>query len=72
MLRWLSIYVALSRPRSLSRLRSIGLTDSIKTIIEEGPPSGLVSHFKELFGTKIDATSTEAAWVLRELGWADT
>ena len=69
-LRWLATYVALSRPRSLAQLRSIGLTAAIRAIIEEGPPKGLLTRFQELFETKIAETELAAVAALEELGWA--
>ena len=71
MLRWLSVYVALSRPRSLKQLRSIGLNDGIREIIEQGPPAGLLSRFEELFGSNIEATSVQASKVMQKLGWSE-
>ena len=37
-LKWIACYMALSRVRSLSELRSIGLTSSIRELIDLGPP----------------------------------
>ena len=71
MLRWLSVYVALSRPRSLAQLRSIGLSDAIREIIQQGPPKGLLDRFEELLGGNIEKTKIEAAKVLEGLRWAD-
>ena len=50
---WLSVYVMLSRARSLSRLRALGITPNIRNIIEQGPPSMLVENFETLFRKKI-------------------
>ena len=71
MMRWLSVYVALSRPRSLAQLRSIGLSDAIREIIQQGSPKGLLDRFEEFFGGNIEKTKIEAAKVLEELRWAD-
>ena len=71
MLRWLSVYVALSRPRSLAQLRSVGISDAIRKIIEQGPPQGLINRFEELFGDNIEKTKVEAAMILGEPGWAE-
>ena len=71
-LRWLATYVALSRPRSLAQLRSIGLTPAIRELIEEGPPEGLLSRFRELFETKIAENQVAAEAALEELGWASS
>ena len=59
----LIVYVILSRVRSLSRLRSIGLTSKIRNIIEGGPQSMVAEHFERLFRTKITNTikATEAS-----------
>ena len=37
-IRWLIVYVMLSRPRSLATLKSVNLTKQIRDIIEQGPP----------------------------------
>ena len=51
-IKWLCVYVLLSRVRSLSRLRSIGLTSKIRQIIEGGPPKMLAENFEKLFREK--------------------
>jgi hypothetical protein len=56
--KWLLIYVMLSRPRSLATLKSVGLTEKIRSIIEQGPPEELVATFHLLFDAKI--TNTKA------------
>ena len=68
-LRWLATYVALSRPPSLAQLISVGLPDDLRTIIEGGPPQGILSRFHDMFREKEEATHTRAAEVMRELGW---
>ena len=50
--KWLIVYVMLSRPRSLATLKSVGLTDKVRTIIEQGPPEELVATFHKLFEKK--------------------
>ncbi|CAK9022774.1 unnamed protein product [Durusdinium trenchii] len=40
-MRWLAAYVALSRVRSLDRLRSVGLDNKNRAILEQGPPNTL-------------------------------
>ena len=60
-IKWLCIYVLLSRVRSLSRLRSIGLTSKIRRIIVGGPPKMLAEHFEKLFREKIVKTRKAAA-----------
>ena len=37
-MRWLTVYMALSRVRSLKQFRSIGLKDIVKALIDDGPP----------------------------------
>ena len=68
-IKWLIVYVMLSRVRSLSRLRSIGLSPKIRKIIEGGPPSMLADNFEKLFRTKIDDTSKAARAARAALGW---
>ena len=59
-IKWLIVYVMLSRPRCLASLQSVGLTEKVRSVIEEGPPEDLVSSFRKLFQEKIDATKAEA------------
>ena len=51
----------LSRPRSLATLTSVGLTDKVRAIIEQGPPEELVATFHKLFDDKIKKTKALAA-----------
>jgi hypothetical protein len=55
-IKWLIVYVMLSRPRSLASIRSIGLTSAVRDIIEQGPPEELVGTFHKLFAAKIQDT----------------
>ena len=55
-IRWLIVYVMLSRPRSLATLKSVNLTKKIRDIIEQGPPGDVVANFDQLFREKIEAT----------------
>ena len=55
-IRWLIVYVMLSRPRSLATLKSVNLTKGIRDIIEKGPPEDLVANFDLLFHDKIEQT----------------
>ena len=55
-IQWLIVYVMLSRPRSLSQLKSVNLTTKIREIIEGGPPEDLVHNFHSLFSEKIEET----------------
>ena len=63
--------MALSRVRSLSEFRSIGLTSSIRELIDLGPPEGFLSRFLKIFGDKISRTHEAVEDVLQELGWND-
>ena len=68
-IKWLIVYVLLSRVRSLANLRSIGITSQIRKIIEAGPPSMLAENFERLFGTKITNTKAAAVAAKCALGW---
>ena len=68
-MKWTSCYMALSRVRSLSTLRSIGLTSDIKELIDAGPPPGGLTRFYQVFGDKIDKTHDEMAAAMTELKW---
>ena len=58
--KWLIVYVMLSRPRSLATLKSVGLTDKVREVIEQGPPEELVATFDNLFDRKIKDTKAFA------------
>jgi hypothetical protein len=68
-MRWLTVYMALSRVRSLSQFRSIGLKDTVKALINEGPPGGMLNRFTALFDEKAAATDVAADAAMLELGW---
>ena len=68
-LKWLAVFVALSRPPSLAHLRSVGLSPAVRKIIEAGPPEGLVGRFAALFDEKIEHTHAAAQAAMEELGW---
>ena len=68
-IKWLICYVILSRVPSLKQLVSIGLSSKIRTIIEGGPPEGIVQCFNALFADKIEATHAAALQAKRRLGW---
>ena len=70
--KWLLVYVKLSRVRGLDCLVSSGLNDKIRDIIEEGPPEMLVGNFNKIFGEKIKATRKAAREARRKLGWPMT
>ena len=67
--KWLLVYVMLSRVRGLDCLVSSGLNDKIKDIMEKGPPETLVGNFNKIFGEKIIATRQAAREARRKLGW---
>ena len=67
--KWLLVYVMLSRVRTLDRLVSSGLTEKIREIIESGPPKMLVGNFEKLFGDKIKKTRIAAREARENLGW---
>ena len=68
-MRWLAIYVALSRVRRLKNLRSIGLTKEIRRIMEEGPPDSLPAQFQRLFREKEAQTALDVDAAMAALGW---
>ena len=70
-MKWIACYMALSRVRCLSELRSIGLTPSIRELIDLGPPEGFLTRFQEMFEDKIAHTHTRVEEALLELGWND-
>ena len=59
-IKWLICYVILSRVPSLQQLRSRGLSDKIREILESGPPEGAVQMFSTLFAEKIQDTQAAA------------
>ena len=69
-LRWLATNVALSRPPSLKQLISIGIPVSLRNIIEDGPPEGVLSRFGAMFDDTEKATRLAASELLARLGWA--
>lgn len=68
-MRWLTVYMALSRVRSLAQFRSIGLRDTVRELINNGPPTGMLTRFALLFEDKAAATDVAAEEAMRELGW---
>ena len=70
-MKWIACYMALSRVRSLSGLRPIGLTSDIRELIDLGPPDGFLTRFLKVFGGKIASTQKDVEDVLAELGWND-
>ena len=70
-MKWIACYMALSRVRSLSSLRSIGLTKEIQELIDLGPPDGFLTRFLKVFEDKIANTQNTVDDVFAELGWND-
>jgi hypothetical protein len=73
-MRWLTVYMALSRLRKLDQLRSIGLSDNkiskqVKELINNGPPTGFLTRFLQMFEEKAKKTEEEAERAMRELRW---
>ena len=68
-IKWLICYVTLSRVPSLKQLRSIGLSDKIREVLESGPPEDLVQMFTTLFKQKIQDTQDAALRAKQRLGW---
>jgi len=68
---WIATYMALSRAQSLRELRSIGLTEDTRRIIEQGPPEGFLTRFWFLFAEKSKQTDDEMKKAMAELGWPD-
>ena len=66
---WLLVYVALSRVRSLSSLVSFDFSDTLREVIERGPPDNCVGSFDRLFGDKVQATRQAAREARQQLGW---
>ena len=67
-IRWLIVYVKLSRPRPLAIFKSANLTKQIRDIIEQGPPEDLVANFDKLFHDKIEETGELARQAARAHG----
>ena len=67
--KWLLVYVMLSRVRRLNCPVSSGLNEKIKDVSESRPPEMLVGNFKKIFGAKIQATRRAAFEPRKNLGW---
>ena len=70
--KWLIVYVMLSRPRSLDTLRSVGLVQQekkIRGLIEGGAPEDLVQSFHDLFSEKMNATKQFAQQAAQQYGF---
>ena len=68
-IKWLIVYVILSRVPSLKQIDSIGLTGKIRELIESGPPEQLVQTLSNLFADKKGNTKTAAEQARKRLGW---
>ena len=68
-IKWLIVYVLLSRVRSLACLRSFGHTPKIRKIIEGGPPAMLADNFEQLFRDKIMLMKQAASSAKAALRW---
>ncbi len=68
-IKWLIVYVLLSRVRSLARLKGVGLTNKIREIIEGGAPALLTENFDKLFRDKIKQTRKAAEEAKAALSW---
>lgn len=55
-IKFLIVYVLLSRVRKTDDLISVGLDHDIRVIIESGPPENLVGSFDQLFAEKAAQT----------------
>ena len=69
LMKWISAYMALSRVRSLKQFRSVGLTETIKDLINGGPPKGMLTRFLDIFDEKRAETDTCVHSALLEAGW---
>ena len=69
LMRWIAVYMALSRLQSLKEFRSIGITTKIRDIINGGPPPGMLTRFTHLFASKAEETERLVEEALRELDW---
>ena len=69
-MRWLAIYVVLSRVRRLRNLRSVGLNEDIRAIMEAGPPDTLPAQFRKLFSEKEERTALDAEAAMAALEWS--
>ena len=68
-IKWPICYATLSRVPSLAQLVSVGLSDNIRSILEKGPPEGVVQMFSTLFSQKIEDTKKAAQEAKTRLGW---
>ena len=71
-MRWLATYVALSRPPSLAQFLSVDMPPTLRSILEGGPPEGIISRFNEMFAENEQFTAEKAKEMLQTLGWEST
>ena len=67
-LKLISAYMALSRVESLKHFRSIGVSNAIGELIDNGPPEGALTWLLQLFEKKAVGTEAAAQAALKELG----
>ena len=70
-LRWLATYAVLSRPPPFKQLISIGNPDSLRDIIEGGPPEGILSRCAAMFNGIAQQTLLRTSELLARLGWTE-
>ncbi len=68
-IRFLIVYVMLSRVRSLAKLRTLGLDEKIIAIIEAGPPTDLIGTSNQLLEQKILKTKDKTKSARELLCW---
>ena len=66
---WLLVYVVLSRVRSVNTLVAFDFSDTLREVIERGPPDNYVGSFDRLFGSKVHSTRQAAREARQQLGW---
>ena len=68
-IKWLVVYVMLSRVPSLSQMQSVALTTRVRRIMDKGAPDNLVQAFQRLFGNTKEETLREARAAREGFGW---
>ena len=69
-IKWLVVYVLLSRVPSLGQLQSVGLTTRVRRSMEAGAPEHRVQTFRRPFGAKMQETLRDAHAARRGYSWA--
>ena len=67
-IKWLVVYVMLSRVPSLTQLQSVALTTRVRRIMERGAPDNLVQTFQRLLATQWRKRSEKRA-ARKGFGW---